>query len=171
MFLHAITIYTYILHSCNHIHTIYVTMHTFFFVLTYIHTYIEYIQFIHSNRTCIVVHWEQTYFCGPFGAAYILEQFVRQAMTIPTKPIVVFSESSTGHWWVTLPYLCICMYVCMYMLCMFFMYVYSSICINIFTAYYVCLYEYIYIMYVFMHLCVMYVYMYSMYSMYINIFM
>ena len=46
------------------------------------------------------VHWEQTYFCGPFGAVYILEQFVRQAMTIPTRPIVVFSESSTGHWFV-----------------------------------------------------------------------
>jgi len=45
-----------------------------------------------------IVHWEQTYFCGPFGATYILEQFVRQAMSIPTRPIVVFSESSTGHW-------------------------------------------------------------------------
>jgi hypothetical protein len=27
-----------------------------------------------------------------------MEQFIRQAMTIPTKPVVVFSEANTGHW-------------------------------------------------------------------------
>jgi len=42
-----------------------------------------------------IVHWEQTYNCGDRP---ILEQFVRQAMTIPTQPIVVFSESFTAHW-------------------------------------------------------------------------
>lgn len=42
-----------------------------------------------------LVHWEQNYFCDGKG---IMETFIRQAMTIPTKPIVVFSESNTGHW-------------------------------------------------------------------------
>lgn len=42
-----------------------------------------------------IVHWEQTYNCGDKP---ILEQFVRQAMTIPTQPIIVFSESFTAHW-------------------------------------------------------------------------
>ena len=42
-----------------------------------------------------IVQWEQTYNCGD---SPILEQFVRQAMMIPTKPIVVFSESSTFNW-------------------------------------------------------------------------
>ena len=41
------------------------------------------------------VHWEQNYFCD---GNRIMEQFIRQAMTIPTRPIVVFSESNTGHW-------------------------------------------------------------------------
>lgn len=42
-----------------------------------------------------VVHWEQNYFCD---GRPIVEQFVRQAMFMPSKPIVVFSESNTGHW-------------------------------------------------------------------------
>eukprot|EP01040_Poterioochromonas_malhamensis_P018600 gene18600-21756_t len=42
-----------------------------------------------------IVHWEQNYFCDGRSA---METFVRQAMTIPTKPVVVFSESNTGHW-------------------------------------------------------------------------
>lgn len=42
-----------------------------------------------------VVHWEQSYFCD---GKPVMEQFIRQAMTIPTRPIVVFSESNTGHW-------------------------------------------------------------------------
>lgn len=42
-----------------------------------------------------IVHWEQSYFC--FGGA-IIEQFVRQSMLLPTKPIVIFSESNTAHW-------------------------------------------------------------------------
>lgn len=41
-----------------------------------------------------MVHWEQNYFCGGDP----LEYFIRQAMTIPTRPIIVFSTSSTGHW-------------------------------------------------------------------------
>jgi hypothetical protein len=42
-----------------------------------------------------IVHWEQNYFCD---GRNVVETFVRQAMTIPTKPVIVFSESSTGHW-------------------------------------------------------------------------
>ena len=42
-----------------------------------------------------VVHWEQSYFCE--GRA-IMEQFVRQASFMPSRPIVVFSESQTGTW-------------------------------------------------------------------------
>jgi hypothetical protein len=42
-----------------------------------------------------MVQWEQTYNCGD---SPILEQFVRQAMMIPTKPLIVFSESSTFNW-------------------------------------------------------------------------
>lgn len=42
-----------------------------------------------------IVHWEQSYNCGD---SPIAEQFVRQAMTIPNQPIVVFSESQTFNW-------------------------------------------------------------------------
>lgn len=42
-----------------------------------------------------VVHWEQTYNCPN---SKILEQFVRQSLTIPNQPVVVFSESATAHW-------------------------------------------------------------------------
>ena len=42
-----------------------------------------------------IVHWEQSYFCE--GQA-IVEQFIRQASTMPSKPLVVFSESHTAHW-------------------------------------------------------------------------
>lgn len=42
-----------------------------------------------------VVHWEQNYFCE---GSPLMEQFIRQAMTIPTRPIVIFGESNTAHW-------------------------------------------------------------------------
>ena len=42
-----------------------------------------------------VVIWEQNYFCD---GSPLMEQYIRQAMTIPTRPIVAFSESNTGHW-------------------------------------------------------------------------
>lgn len=44
-----------------------------------------------------IVHWEQSYFCD---GKPIIEQFLRQASLIPSKPIVVFSESQTGNWYV-----------------------------------------------------------------------
>eukprot|EP01038_Epipyxis_sp_PR26KG_P009356 gene9356-12606_t len=42
-----------------------------------------------------IVHWEQTYFCHE---SPIFEQFIRQALTSPAKPLVVFSQSDTAHW-------------------------------------------------------------------------
>jgi len=50
---------------------------------------------IFAGQDADIVHWEQTYNCGDNP---ILEQFVRQAMLIPTQPIIVFSESMTAHW-------------------------------------------------------------------------
>ena len=38
-----------------------------------------------------IVHWEQSYFCQ---GKPIVEQFVRQASFMPSRPLVVFSESS-----------------------------------------------------------------------------
>lgn len=45
-----------------------------------------------------IVHWEQTYFCA--SNRQITEQFIRQAMAMPSKPIVVFSDSHSGKWFV-----------------------------------------------------------------------
>jgi len=42
-----------------------------------------------------MVHWEQSYFCE---GRPIIEQFIRQAMAMPSKPLVIFSESHTGKW-------------------------------------------------------------------------
>ena len=43
-----------------------------------------------------IVQWEQSYNCP--NNAHVMEQFIRQSMLIPSKPIVVFSESSTATW-------------------------------------------------------------------------
>ena len=43
-----------------------------------------------------IVLWEQTYFCD---GSPVIEQFIRQAMAMPSKPIVVFSDSNTGKWY------------------------------------------------------------------------
>lgn len=47
-----------------------------------------------------IVHWEQSYNCGTGdeGRSGVYEQFVRQSLAIPSRPIVVFSESSTPNW-------------------------------------------------------------------------
>lgn len=50
---------------------------------------------IFANVDADIIHWEQTFNCG---GKPILEQFIRQAMNIPTHPIIVFSESFTAHW-------------------------------------------------------------------------
>lgn len=43
-----------------------------------------------------IVHWEQSYFC--FHGHHAYEQFIRQALMSPNRPIVVFDDSETGHW-------------------------------------------------------------------------
>lgn len=48
-----------------------------------------------SGYDADIVHWGQNYFCD---GNPIMETYIRQAMTIPSKPIVVFSEANTGHW-------------------------------------------------------------------------
>ena len=50
-----------------------------------------------SGLDADIVHWEQTYFCA--DRRPIIEQFIRQALTIPSKPIVVFSDSHSGKWY------------------------------------------------------------------------
>lgn len=44
-----------------------------------------------------IIHWEQTYNCG-FGSGAILEQFVRQSLSLPSQPMLVFSDSYTSTW-------------------------------------------------------------------------
>lgn len=43
-----------------------------------------------------LVHWEQSYFCE--GNALYAENFIRAALTLPNKPIVIFSHSATENW-------------------------------------------------------------------------
>lgn len=47
-----------------------------------------------------VVHWEQSFNC--FGsdnnARVVFEQFIRQSMGLPNRPIVVFTSSDTPNW-------------------------------------------------------------------------
>jgi hypothetical protein len=44
-----------------------------------------------------IVHWEQTYFCA--DRRPIIEQFIRQALVMKSKPLVVFSDSHSGKWY------------------------------------------------------------------------
>lgn len=43
-----------------------------------------------------ILMWEQSYNCnaGSIGA----EQFIRQALTMPSQPIIAFADSSTPNW-------------------------------------------------------------------------
>lgn len=43
-----------------------------------------------------IVHWEQSYNCG--GNAEATEYFIRGALSLPSRPIVVFSDSGTENW-------------------------------------------------------------------------
>lgn len=43
-----------------------------------------------------MVQWEQSFNCP--NNAPVMEQFVRQSLLIPNRPIVIFSESATGTW-------------------------------------------------------------------------
>jgi hypothetical protein len=58
----------------------------------------------YSGLDADVVHWEQSYNCGS-GDSWILELFIRQAMHLPNKPIIVLSESDTANWYLQF-YLC-----------------------------------------------------------------
>eukprot|EP00598_Pedospumella_elongata_P005182 CAMPEP_0184974064 /NCGR_PEP_ID=MMETSP1098-20130426/5635_1 /TAXON_ID=89044 /ORGANISM="Spumella elongata, Strain CCAP 955/1" /LENGTH=444 /DNA_ID=CAMNT_0027496585 /DNA_START=51 /DNA_END=1382 /DNA_ORIENTATION=+ len=42
-----------------------------------------------------IVHWEQSYFCD---GQPIIEQFIRQAHSLPSRPLIIFSDSNTGKW-------------------------------------------------------------------------
>eukprot|EP01041_Mallomonas_annulata_P009611 gene9611-19976_t len=46
-----------------------------------------------------IVHWEQSYFCD-FNRDHIstLEQFIRQSMTMESRPIIIFADSATPNW-------------------------------------------------------------------------
>jgi hypothetical protein len=47
-----------------------------------------------------LIHWEQSYNCATdlMAQAPIFEHFVRDAMSLETRPVVVFSDSSTPNW-------------------------------------------------------------------------
>lgn len=45
-----------------------------------------------------LVHWEQTYNCGFGDCQMILERFIRQSISIPSHPIVIFADSATPNW-------------------------------------------------------------------------
>ena len=44
-----------------------------------------------------IVHWEQSYNCMS-GKEALLEEFVRQSIHMPSRPVVVFSDSATPNW-------------------------------------------------------------------------
>lgn len=50
-----------------------------------------------GNDADIVV-WEQTYNCGHGNHKATLEQFMRQALLFPSRPVVVYSDSETKNW-------------------------------------------------------------------------
>jgi hypothetical protein len=45
-----------------------------------------------------LVHWEQTYNCGFGDCLLILEKFIRQSLSIPSHPLVIFADSATPNW-------------------------------------------------------------------------
>ena len=45
-----------------------------------------------------VVQWEQTYNCGFDDRKEILEQFIRQSMLLPSKPVISFTQSWMPPW-------------------------------------------------------------------------
>lgn len=53
-----------------------------------------------SGSDVDIIQWEQSFNCvGHYDShGYIFEQFIRQAISIPSKPIIVFSESDMPNW-------------------------------------------------------------------------
>jgi hypothetical protein len=48
-----------------------------------------------------IIVWEQTYHCASDvnnQLNYAVEQFLRQALFIPTQPIIAYSQSYTPNW-------------------------------------------------------------------------
>jgi len=45
-----------------------------------------------------IIHWEQSYNCGFGDKSVFIEQFIRQSVLLPSRPIVVLSGSSTTNW-------------------------------------------------------------------------
>lgn len=47
-----------------------------------------------------IVHWEQSFNCFGTDAkkSYVFEQFIRQALTMPNKPVIAFSDSAMPNW-------------------------------------------------------------------------
>ena len=50
-----------------------------------------------AGQDADIVHWEQSYNCMS-GKPYIFEQFIRQSIQMPSRPVVVFSDSATPNW-------------------------------------------------------------------------
>ena len=54
----------------------------------------------YSGLDADIIHWEQSFNC--FGSSsdsrHVFEQFIRQSVSSPSKPIVVFSTSDTPNW-------------------------------------------------------------------------
>lgn len=47
-----------------------------------------------------LIHWEQSYNCQATDDSkiYVFEQFIRQSLALKSKPVVVFTDSSTPNW-------------------------------------------------------------------------
>lgn len=47
-----------------------------------------------------IIHWEQTFNCFSDNSDHHLmfEQFIRQSMALPSRPVVVFASSDTPNW-------------------------------------------------------------------------
>lgn len=55
-----------------------------------------------ADENSDIVIWEQSYNCHPSSKGYLYEQFVRQAMLLPSKPLIAFSDSETPNWYLLL---------------------------------------------------------------------
>jgi hypothetical protein len=53
-----------------------------------------------AGKDADIVHWEQSFNCdgGDGNRKYVFEQYIRQAISLPSRPVVVFSNSVTPNW-------------------------------------------------------------------------
>jgi hypothetical protein len=54
---------------------------------------------VFAGRDADLVHWEQSYNCGDQGHGAVFESFIRQAMRLPNRAVVIFSDSQTTNWY------------------------------------------------------------------------